>query len=148
MLKFWYWIIFRPQNQTENRPVRHTVLKQLEKNVDSTSRRWFNVWWMLDQLCLPNWQALSVAKPRLLCWILNSLTSRQKLLPLRQIMFKLLKNENLEIYLHHMIARLYFPFRSSIYLFLFYFFSAYQAGWSNPHGIWFNFNIFYLHGSF
>ena len=49
------------------------------KNVDSTSRRWFNVWWMLDQLCLPNWQALSVPKPRLLCWILNSLTSRQKL---------------------------------------------------------------------
>ena len=79
LLKFWYWIIFRPQNQMGNRPVRHTVLKQLEKNVDSTSRRWFKVGWMLDQLCLPNWQALSVAKLRLLCWILNSLTSRQKL---------------------------------------------------------------------
>ena len=46
-------------------------------------------------------------------------------------MFKLLKNKNLEIYLdlHHMIAWLYFSFRSSIYLFLFYFFSG-LSGWT------------------
>ena len=47
-------------------------------------------------------------------------------------MFKLLKNKNLEIYLHHMIARLYFPFRSSIYLFLFYFFRLIRLDGQTP----------------
>ena len=55
-----------------NLPVRHTVMKQLEttliqcQDVDSTLDG------ILDQLCVPDWQALSVAKPRLLFGILNS----------------------------------------------------------------------------
>ena len=47
-------------------------------------------------------------------------------------MFKLLKNKNLEIYLHHMIAGLYFPFISSIYLFLFYFFRLIRLDGQTP----------------
>ena len=50
-----------------NLPVRHTVMKQLETtliqrlDVDSTLDG------ILDQLCVPDWQVLSVAKPCLLC---------------------------------------------------------------------------------
>ena len=50
-----------------NLPVRHTVMKQLETtliqrlDVDSTLDG------ILDQLCVPDWHALSVAKPCLLC---------------------------------------------------------------------------------
>ena len=64
VLKFYHWIIFRPQNQMGNLPVRHTVMKQLETtliqrlDVDSTSRRWFNVGWNLGStLCA--WLACS-----------------------------------------------------------------------------------------
>ena len=127
VLKLYHWIIFRPQNQMGNLPVRHTVMKQLE----TTLIQRLDVDLTLDGILgstLCAWLAGSFCSQTSPLMLNFKLTSSQIFFtaPINHVQtqtynlwFKLLSNKNLQIYLHHRIARLYFSiFIYFIFLFI------------------------------